>query len=172
MSGGKILIDVNGLNDEIRKRFELFFVENSIKTTELSFHCDLVHAHLGEGRIILFDGITLKDRKKDLRNEFWTKIIATISITHIRIKHDRDLCFFWRTYFDNMSELTYEEVRKLNIYNPSSYKKQLKVPITNNFVLIKASNQTHSSFTTSRSEVLIELLPGGSINLDFGLYSP
>ncbi len=172
MNGGRIILDTAELDSNIKRKIESFFIENSINTTSLFFHCDIKHASLGDGKMILFDGAVLSTKQSDKKNEFWTKLITTLSVIHLPIKYGPDICFFWRKRFDNTNELNYEEVRKLNLYNPSSYKQYVQLPMINNFVLIKAGTPKYSSFTTARNEINVELLPGGSIDLDFGIYSP
>ena len=57
------------------------------------------------------------------------------------------------------------------MYNPTSYKRKIKLELNKNFALMKILDEVHVKTNIQNSELSIEILPEGSLSLDFGVYS-
>ncbi len=171
MHGGSLIISKNGMKPDLLRKLELFFLENSIKIEKINLNANVENASLGDGRIVLFDADSLKhlDQKKQL--SFWHTLINTFEIRHISITKQEGIDLFWSCRTAGNNELKFEEVRRLCVFNKTSYKKQLKIPIGKNFVIIKMVDEKNVSHKTYPSELELNLLPGGSISVDFGMFS-
>ena len=81
------------------------------------------------------------------------------------------LDFYWRTRPSSTNELKFEEVRRLSLYNPTSYRKKIKMNLTKNFVVYKVLDEINVIVQTYPNEIEIELSPEGSVIVDFGVFS-
>lgn len=171
MNGGRVILDQSALSPELIRRLEAFLVENSLDTEKIHFICSVTQARLGEGRLVLFDGSSLAAESAKNQNSFWERLISTFEFHYLGLEADESVHWFWRTRPSTHHELSYEEVRRLSVYNPSSYKKKIKLSLRHNFALIKVVDEYNSSLKTQPHEVEIELMPEGSVSLDFGVFS-
>lgn len=171
MNGGRVILDQSSLGPELARRLEAFLVENSLETEKIHFVTPITQTRLGEGRLVLFNGQTLSEEAPKAQHSFWQRLIATFNFHHLPLEADESILWFWRTRPSTHHELSYEEVRRLSVYNPSSYKKKVKLSLRQNFALIKVVDEFNSSLKTQPHEVEIELMPEGSVSLDFGVFS-
>jgi len=171
MNGGKVIIDRSGMADKHVKRLEAFFLENSLQVEKINFHTMVHNAILGEGRLLIFEGDKLKEISSDKTFSFWEKLLSTFSIFHAQPQLVEGIEFAWRTRSSAANELNYEEVRRFSLYNPTSYKKKVKFSLPKNFVLMKVMDEINVKVQTGQHEVDVELLPEGSLSLDFGIFS-
>ena len=112
--------------------------------------------------------LDLEDKKL---HEFWHRLLRTFKTNHMMVIPPEGVQVAWRVRSCNTSELTYEEVRRLDIYNPSSYKRKFSFQLPPNFRLLKVLDEEKVTFKHGQKEVDIELLPEGSLSLDFGVFS-
>ncbi|MBL6990816.1 MAG: hypothetical protein ISR65_13610 [Bacteriovoracaceae bacterium] len=171
MNGGKVIIDKTNMPEKIDKRLETFFFENSLKVEKVNYQTVISNVALGEGRIVVFAGEDIKKLGTKQQTMFWSKLIQTFNIPHLAIDHQGAPDFIWRTRGPRQGELSYEEVRRLSFYNSTSYKKKVHVDLPKNFVLMKVLDEINTTVRSNSNELNIEVLPGGSVSLDFGLYS-
>ena len=171
LEGMHIVINQSGIPPDIMKKIESFFLENSLNIEKVNFHTLISYASLGESKMLLFDGAKLKSRKREERLIFWNRILSLFDISHIDMIEEEGIEFFWRTRVCKPTELRYEEIRRLNIYNPTSYKKRAKIKIPRSLALLKIVDKTHTNVKNQLSIVELELMPMGSIGIDFGLVS-
>jgi hypothetical protein len=61
-------------------------------------------------------------------------------------------------------------VRRVNIYNPTSYKKVVTIKTHKHFAFMKMIDPTRANAKSTSDGVDVELLPNGKIALDFGHY--
>ena len=59
----------------------------------------------------------------------------------------------------------------MGIYNPTSYKKKFIINLNNSSVLSKIIDDKNVKVQTHPHEITVEMLPGGSVSLDFGIFS-
>lgn len=171
MNGGRVILNRSGLSDEYSKRFETFFLENSLPVEKVNFKTQIQNISLGEGRLILIDGDQFVDMTPADYEEFWRKIVETFSILHIPIQNVEGIDYYWRTRPSSGNELKFEEVRRLSLYNPTSYRKKIKMNLSKNFVVYKVLDEINVSVQTFPNELEIELSPEGSVIVDFGVFS-
>jgi len=167
LMGQKIIIDSSDLTNELRSKWEIFLIENNLKTQKINFCTELTYTNLGEGMIILYEGkkLNLNDCQK-----FWKKIFDFIKLPHLDFNFEEDIFGYWKFRTSTEFELNYLDVRRLNLYNPTSYKKQLKLDIKRGFVFMKVIDPHLASAKSVSQKLEIELLPQGKIALDFGHY--
>ena len=171
MNGGRVILNRSGLSEEYAKRFETFFLENSLQVEKVHFKTHIQNVSLGEGRLILIDGDQFGELSQEEFGEFWKKIVETFSLVHIPIQNVEGIDYYWRTRPSSTNELKFEEVRRLSLYNPTSYRKKIKMNLSKNFVVYKVLDETNVIVQTFPNELDIELSPEGSVIVDFGVFS-
>ncbi len=170
MNGAKICLNISGLTDQLSKRLELFLSENSIDLEKINFISQISNAKLGEGNLTLFNGDEIKKLSISKRISFWNNIISYFSIKHLQVKTDDDVFFFWKMRSPKTNELNFEEIRRICLYNPTSYKKKAQVTSHKNFAFLKYVNDDKTKVKSAPVGVDVELLPGGTVSLDFGFF--
>ncbi len=170
-SAGKIILNRSGLSEDSTRRLETFFLENNLTVEKVNFHTSVQNILLGEGRLIIFDGEELMKKTPNIHAEFWKKILETFSLVHVPLINAEGIDYYWRTRSAQSNELKFEEIRRLSLYNPTSYRKKIKMNLMKNFVVYKVLDEINVSVHTSPNEVEIELAPEGSVVLDFGVFS-
>lgn len=171
MNGGKIILNRSGLSDEFDKRFETFFLENNLNVEKVHFQTQIQNIALGDARLVIIEGEGFKELSSDDYQDFWKKLVETFSIIHVPIQNADGIDFYWRTRPSSTNELKFEEVRRLSLYNPTSYRKKVRMNLTKNFVVYKVLDEINVIVQTYPNEIEIELSPEGSVIVDFGVFS-
>ena len=171
MNGGNIVLNTKELNDQCKKRLELFILENGIESEKAKFKCSLEYMSLGDGKFIIINGNELEENSQNQLLFFWERVLNIFDCKHPRFKGAEDLLFFWKYRETNSMDLNFEEIRRLSVYNPTSYKKKMKVCLEKNFSLIKLLDQGSVQVSTQPYQIEIKLSPGGFLSLDLGVYS-
>jgi len=171
MSGGKVILNRSGLSREFQKKLEAFFLENDLDVEKVKVATTIYNASLGEGRFLIFEGDSLLDLDDKKISEFWHKVLTTFKTNHLMVLPPEGVQVTWRERGCNTNELNYEEVRRMDLYNPSSYKKKMKFSIPDNFRLLKVVDEEKVTFHHGQKEIEIDFLPEGSLSLDFGVFS-
>ncbi|PIQ55147.1 MAG: hypothetical protein COW01_08385 [Bdellovibrionales bacterium CG12_big_fil_rev_8_21_14_0_65_38_15] len=171
MSGGKVVLNRTGIDILFLRRFETFFLENSLKVEKINFHTMLHNITLGEGRLLIFQGEKLPELKDAELSKFWNKILETYDIVHVDMEAEEGVDHFWRVREAKPSELSFEEIRRLNLYNSTSYRKKVEIRFQKTFALLKLVDETNVRTQSGQGLLQIEILPGGSVAVDFGVYS-
>jgi hypothetical protein len=170
MNGGRIFMDVANLDEDLKQKLNLFITENNIETESINYLTNIVKAQLGEGVLLLYDSEKLIENSLMRKIGFWETMIKYLNLKHLRVQNDEELYYLWKSRCSNTYELDYEEIRRVSFYNPTSYKKKAQVLTTNNFAFLKTIDQIHGNVKSTPVGIDIELLPGGSVSLDFGFY--
>jgi hypothetical protein len=171
MNGGYVFLNRTGLDNTFLKKLETFFLENSLEVETVNFHTIIHSITLGEGRLIIFEGDSLADNNLEQRITFWTKIFETLKIRHLPVDLEDGVELFWRSRGASFNELNYEEVRRLSLYNPTSYKRKVKVQILKNFALMKVLDEANVKVQSFQNGIDIELAPEGGVSLDIGVFT-
>lgn len=171
MNGGRIIINRSGLSEDFNKKFETFFLENNLQVEKVTFHTQVQNVSLGEGRLVLLEGEGFKDLAKEDYSTFWKTLVDTFTIIHVPLINAEGIDYYWRTRPSSTNELRFEEVRRLSVYNPTSYRKKIKMHLTKNFVVYKVLDEFNVIVQTYPNEIEIELSPEGSVIVDFGVFS-
>lgn len=171
MSGGKVILNRAGLKKEFQRKLESFFIENELAIEKVKLHTTLVNTRLGEGRLLVFNGDDLVDLEEKKGMEFWHRVISAFEVGHLIVIPPEGVQIAWKMRSSNTQELQFEEVRRMGIYNPSSYRRKVKFMIPGHFRLLKVVDEEKVTFHHGQKEIECELLPEGSISLDFGVLS-
>lgn len=168
MMGQKIILDRSAIAEELDKKLQVFLVENNIKTQKLNFQTQIQICELGEGKLIILEGDKLLDNPS--RDLFWVHIFKYLNFVQLDIKMDEDVFSLWRIRSTSPHELSYLDVRRVNLYNPTSYKKTVSIKTHKHFAFMKKVDPTRATAKSTTDGVEVELLPDGKIALDFGHY--
>ena len=171
MSGGQIILNTAKMPDDFRRKLELFLIENDLKVEKVNFNCLISNVQLDLGRLLIFNSNDLACKPSEVKKEFWERLISTFSILHLHLEIPSEIQVLWKTRNISTSELKFEEVRRLSLYNLSSYKKKIKIPQTKNFALLKILDEINVNVSNLGQELLIEFLPDSHVSLDFGVYT-
>jgi hypothetical protein len=170
LNGSKVILDKSGLDQELNRKLELFFLENKISIEKLNFHTDVVNASLGEGRFVVFDGEKLESQGLTKKLSFWESIFSSLKIKHMKVQDEDELYHFWKFRTPKMNEMNYEQIRRISFYNPTQFKKRAKIIGDKNFALLKIIDEVQSIVKPSTIGVDVEIGPNGSVSLDFGYF--
>ncbi len=168
MLGQRVLLDRAGLGEGHDKKLQLFLLENGIKIQTVNFMTATQVCELGEGRLIVFDGAPLRENPN--REKFWAHIFRYLNLIQPEVLMDDDVFGLWRIRATAPHELSYLDVRRVNLYNPTSYKKVVSIRTHRHFAFMKMIDPTRASAKSTTDGVEVELLPNGKIALDFGHY--
>jgi hypothetical protein len=171
MSGEKVLLDRTYLSDDYAKKLEVFFIENSLKLEKVNFQTSIQNVTLGEGRLVIFEGDKLKALETSKLFNFWQRMIETFSLKLIALDIPESVLYFWRTRPATPHELKYEEIRRLSLYNPSSYKRKFVINLPKNTVLMKVIDPLKTEATPKPAQIEVQMLPEGSVSIDLGSFS-
>lgn len=166
--GQRVILNRSGLGEGLEKKLQVFLIENNIKVQDVNFMTPTQICELGDGRLILFDGDRLIDNPK--RETFWAHIFRFLNLVQPEMIMDEDVFSLWRIRATSPHELSYLDVRRVNIYNPTSYKKTVSIRTQKHFAFMKVIDPMRASAKSTTEGVEIELLPNGKIALDFGHY--
>lgn len=168
MMGQRIILDRSGLPEDLDKRLEVYYLENNMKLQSVNFITNITLCDLGEGRFITFEGDKLKSPEN--HSKFWGNMFKFLSMNHPKVHSDHDIFSLWRIRATSPHELNYVDVRRVNFYNPTSYKKSVMVHTQKKFAFMKVIDPLHATAKTTPDGVEVELLPNGKLALDFGHY--
>jgi len=168
MMGQRIVFDCSNLSDELDRRLQVFYLENNLKLQSVNFLSSINLCELGEGRLITFEGKKLEN--VDDQQKFWGHMFKFLSMNHPKVHSDQDIFSLWRIRATSPHELNYLDVRRVNFYNPTSYKKSVMVHTQKKFAFMKVIDPLHATAKMTNEGVEVELLPNGKLALDFGHY--
>jgi hypothetical protein len=172
MDGHNIILDRSGMDPDLLKRLELFLLENNLNVEKVQFHIEVHHIKLGHGRLTVFKGHELAQLEAPKQQNFWEKVIGSFEIPYIKVPQADTLMSFWRTRPANTNELSYEEVRRLTLVNTTSYRKKLEIELKKNFVIKKVVGEEKVNVEHKGNQLNLDVMPGGKISIDMGVFSP
>jgi hypothetical protein len=168
MMGQRILLDRTGLAEDLEKKLQIFLVENNIKMQSVNFITSIEICELGEGVLIIFQGDRLNENPQ--AELFWPQIFKFFDLSQPEVTMDPDVFSVWKIRATSPHELSYLNVRRLNLYNPTSYKKIVTIRTHKHFAFMKMIDPSRAKAKSTPSGVDVEILPQGKIALDFGHY--
>ena len=121
LMGQKVILDTSGLSDILEKKLQLFVIENNLKVQNVNFIIPTKICELGEGAFIFFDGTLLKANESS--SKYWTQIFKFFKLIHPKVIFSEGVFHHWKLRKTKPEELAYLDVRRLSLYNPTSYKK-------------------------------------------------
>lgn len=170
MNGHRVFIDVSEMPESFVKKLEVFYAENEIKVERINYISPVSKATLGEGSLITYESEKLYTTSLIKRNNFWDTMVNYLDLKHLRINADENVEYFWKTRSSNSFELSYQEVRRVSFYNPTSYRKKAHVTSAKNFAFIKSIDQNNVEVKSTPIGIDIEMKPHASVTLDFGYF--
>lgn len=170
MNGGKIFLDSSQLHEDISKKLSVFLTENSIETERINYLTPILKAKLGDGLILTYDNDKLSETSFMKKIGFWETMIKFLKLKTLKIEVDEGLYYLWRNRSSNTYELNYEEIRRVSVYNPTSYKRKATILSSNNFAFLKTVDETNSNVRSTPIGIEIDLMPNGSVSIDYGFY--
>lgn len=168
MMGQKVIFDAQGISPDLERRLEVFYLENNLKLQSINYQTNITMCQLGEGQFVRINGEQLKT--SSMRDSFWSHLFHHLNLTHPQIVCDKDIFSLWRIRATSSHELNYLDVRRINLYNPTSYKKHVNINTNKKFAFMKVIDPQNAQARTTPDGVEIELLPNGKLALDFGHY--
>jgi hypothetical protein len=168
LMGQTILLDRTGIGEGLDKKLHIFLIENNLKIQSVNYMTPTQVCELGEGKLIVFDGERLNENPS--KEKFWGHVFKFLNLVQPEMKMDGDVFTMWRIRATSAHELSYLDVRRVNIYNPTSYKKIVKINTQKHFAFMKMVDPTRANAKSTSDGVDVELLPHGKIALDFGHY--
>ncbi|MFL5784589.1 MAG: hypothetical protein ACJ76H_08280 [Bacteriovoracaceae bacterium] len=165
MMGHKIVLDKTGLAPDLEKRLQVFYLENNLKVQDVNYQTNLALTELGEGKLITLEGHQLAGKNT---TEFWKNIFRFIRMTLPEVIMDREVFCLWNIRATGASDLNFIDVRRINLYNPTSYKKSVTIRTHKHFAFMKMIDPERAQAKSTTEGVQVELLPNGTVALDFG----
>lgn len=170
MNGGVVFLDEESLSEDMARKLTMFLAENSIESQSVRLGVIVKSSSLGQGSLLRFNVSELTGICEQKQFDFWNKIVSTMDLKHPVCTSDKDLYFVWLNRFSNSYELDFEQIRRVSIYNPTNYKKTMKIKGHKNLSFLKSIDERSVQLNSSQKSLDIELKPKGSVSLDFGLF--
>lgn len=170
MNGGVVFLDEESLSEDMARKLTMFLAENSIESQSVRLGVIVKSSSLGQGSLFRFNVSELTGISEQKQFEFWNKIVSTMDLKHPVCSSDKDLYFVWLNRFSNSYELDFEQIRRVSIYNPTNYKKTMKIKGHKNLSFLKSIDERSVQLNSTQKALEIELKPKGSVSLDFGLF--
>lgn len=168
MNGHKIILDRSGLDPMLEKKLQLFITENDLRPQDVNFLTAITLVRLGDGLLVIYEGDKLLDVPIAKRAGFWEHLVKYSQLRHLTLRAETMPYFLWRTRPTGSYELNYDEVRRLSLYNPSESRQRCQIMGSKNFAFIKVVDPQAASARSTPMGVDVEMMPGGTISLDFG----
>lgn len=165
MMGHRVVLDKTGLSTELEKRLQVFYLENNLKLQNVNFLTNITLTELGEGKLIVLEGDKLVGKNTD---EFWKNIFRFIRMTLPEVIMDREVFGLWNIRATHATDLNFLDVRRISLYNPTSYKKSVMIRTNKHFAFMKMVDPERAQAKSTPDGVQVELLPNGTVALDFG----
>lgn len=170
LNGGKIFLDTYELSEKLKDKLEVFLTENNIDYEKINYLTPITKAQIGEGTLIAYNNHKLADSQTMKKVGFWQTMIKYLDLKHLSLEVDEGVFYFWRNRISNTYELDYDEIRRVSLYNPTSYKKKGHFVSSKNFAFLKTVDESNVNIKSTPIGIDIEILPGGSVSLDFGFF--
>jgi len=171
MAGGGVILDRSGIQLPLLKKLEVFLMENSLKVERVQFLTNIHHITLGEGRMIIIDGQQLVQTPAEEKMAFWEKLVSLFNLKQISLDLPEGIECFWRARPARPQELKYEEVRKLSLFNTTSYKKNIVIQLPKSFVFSRLIEPSQVQVKTRQGTIELELLPQVQVSIEVGVFS-
>jgi hypothetical protein len=171
LMGQKVILDRSGWNEEQEKRFHLFLAENNLETQNVNFKTHIQITKLGEGRLFVYDGATLSTQSSADQTLFWQHLMNYLELKHLMPEIEEGIIWCWKVRATSHEDLNYQEVRRIYLYNPTSYRKTMHIPAQKSFAFLRQLDPVSAKVKSTPHGIEVELLPQGAVNLDFGKFA-
>ena len=170
LASGRVVIDKSEISENILKKLNRFFLENDLTEKNLFFLSPIVHYELNEGSVTIIDGKNIAELTESKQSQFWHKLIEALNLSHQAIEGYNNILSTWHSRPAMGNELNYTEIRRLGLYNPTSYKSKVKINLRKGFSLLKVLDEQGVKTQKNGNILQFDFAPGGAINVDFGLF--
>ncbi len=167
--GGKVVLNSSGLKKKYWRKLEAFWLENDLQVERAKYRVAVQNVAMGEGRFLMIEADALAELPPEQMASFWRKILGTFKIRYLPVPAVEGVFKTWKCRTTRYHELDYEEIHQLNLYNPTSYKKKVRIPIPKDFRPLKVDRAVHAKYKSQSDVWEIELWPEGSLAVDFGV---
>lgn len=173
MNGMNVFLDKRDLSDTLARRLESFYIENDLQVEKIRYLTQIETISIGQGRLFIFDSseLTELEGREAKIMQFWERVFNTLEIESVVVDSEKGIRYFWLERNVGHNELKFEKVRRINIFNPSSYKKKMKIKLPSNLVFQKIIDEENVQLSNSTHEIEVNFMPKGSVSLDFGVIS-
>jgi hypothetical protein len=169
LSGGKIILDRSGMDLNIARNLEMFIQENSLEQKKINYLSEIHIVALGESSIISYDSQSTLLLSDENKNMFWDSLFKLVRLLHLKILKDDGIREFWKRRMPSHHESQFLEIRRLELYNPTSYRKKVLIPHMKNFHQLKISEKLNCEIHNSPEGINIQLYPNALLVQDFGI---
>jgi hypothetical protein len=177
MNGINVIIDKRGMKDDIKRRLESFYLENELEIEKIRYLTQIETISMGEGRLFIYDSEELinleakPESKDDKKQQFWGKVFNSLDLDYCQIDSETGIRYAWHERNVGPSELKFDKVKRLSIFNPSSYKRKIKIKYPTPLVFQKIIDEQNVEMSNTTHEIELSFMPKGSVSLDFGVIS-
>ncbi|EQC50408.1 hypothetical protein [Bacteriovorax sp. DB6_IX] len=175
MNGINVIIDKRGMTEDIQRRLESFYLENDLEIEKIRYLTQIETISMGEGRLFIYDSQELIDldmkeeSKSEKKNQFWAKVFNSLDMTYCQIDAESGVRYAWHERNVGPSELKFDKVKRLSVFNPSSYKRKVKIKYPTPLVFQKIIDEQNVEMSNTTHEIELSFMPKGSVSLDFGV---
>lgn len=172
MNGQQIVLDIHDMNESFKKKMYALILENQLEHEIIQYLTNIEVVKLGQGVLLFFDSSCVnKESQVEGYLDFWSRVIQLFALKALCFDAVQGILPVWQTRNPRVSELSFEEIRRLNLYNVSSYKRKIKLQIPKTFALTKVVDEKDVELRIVHPYIEIDFRPQGAVGLDFGLYS-
>ncbi len=169
--GMSVVLSEDHLDDELKKKFEIFILENNVKTEQLNIlDVKVQFCELGEGSIFVISSKDIEKLNIQERFHFWQRVFATGKIQYLEVEAKEPIESFWFKRHPFGTELDYEHIRRITLVNPTGHKNKVVMSLKENFVFLKVIDQDEVKINQDTKSIKLDFAPRGKISLEFGYY--
>ncbi len=169
LGGNSIIIDTKFFDEDLNKKLKCFVLENSLKVYEFSHLVKISIASFYENKIIFFNSNLLLDTPFLKRIAFWEKIEELMSFRILTIRSEDKVFTSWQRRCPTLLERDLSEVRRLNVFNLSSYKKKITISMLPSYNFYREVEKKYAEVNIGSINLEIVLWPKGKASIEFGV---
>ena len=169
LNGASFIVNTADINEDVMRTLESFILQNSLDVEVVKYHIQIRRVVLGRGQLLLFDGTPLESERQETRDVFWEKVLSIFEFPYQKLELDEGVVAVWKKRPPIQSELNFEQIRRVILYNPTDFKKQAKIPAQKKFRLLRYEDEYDANVTSSGGGASVSLSADGSVAIDFGL---
>ena len=171
LSGNKVVFDTSTLSVSAQRKLDIFVIENRLQEQNLIWMGTKIKIlTLAHGQMVLYSALEQEKIKIEDRELFWEKMFLAMGLTHPQVDAPPEVFNFWQKRAPSSQELSFHEMHRVSFFNPSSYKKQVKLLSPRNYVMSKVLDPFQAQVKNHSGSIEIELLPQASISLEYGKF--
>ncbi|MDH4468206.1 MAG: hypothetical protein QE271_09110 [Bacteriovoracaceae bacterium] len=169
LSGGKVLLNLDKLNEKQKRKIELLILENQLKETQFNSPVEFRLLTRGEGQLILYVGSALEKIKLlHTKTHFWSVIFAQMNRHFLAMKTEDGPQMFWLERKTSPRELNYQSIRRLLVINATEFDRKIQLSPSKNFALSKIVDQSGVQVIQQGQGTRMEFAPGARALIEFG----